>query len=190
MAWNVESAYCTSAPLTLTTSRAQPKLGQKNYFWNFKKIKKNQSRNILNVSPIICSQMISNGGLVIILFLFHHVKILFRTGMNRFPSAAPIPAPAPGPAKWERAAFAADSGGCRLPSSSAHVSHSKGHPCPWPLHPSSHVPLHFSLHPLPKAAILNNSVPAPPRIPPSISGRPALLFHNPLPYPSFYRQGN
>lgn len=68
------------------------------------------------MSPIICSQMISHGGLVIILFLFHHVKILLRTGMNRLPSAVPIPAPAPGPAEWERAASAADSVGADSPA--------------------------------------------------------------------------
>lgn len=44
--------------------------------------KKKTCRNILNVSLIICSQMISNGGLVIILFLFHHVKSPFLTGMS------------------------------------------------------------------------------------------------------------
>lgn len=69
----------TSAQLTITTSQAQLKLGQKNYFWD---LKKKTCRNILNVSLIICSQMISNGGLVIILVLFHHVKSPFLTGMS------------------------------------------------------------------------------------------------------------
>lgn len=104
------------------------------------------------MSPIICSQMISNRGLVICLFLFCHITILFQPGINQFPPAAPILTSASGPAKRERAGFMADTGGCRLPGP---------RDMSWTLPPSSCVPLHLSLHSLPK---VDHSVPASPRI--------------------------
>lgn len=116
------------------------KTRSKELFLGFQKKKKTHSRNILNVSPIICSQMISNGGLVLRLFLFCHITILFQPGIKQFLPAAPIHTPAPGPAKGERAGFMPDAGGCRLPG-----------PCDmsWTLPPSSRVPLHLSLHSIP-----------------------------------------
>ena len=137
---------CVNYNHILSTTKTR----SKELFLGFQK--KNHSRNILNVSPIICSQMISNGGLVIRLFLFCHVTILFQPGINQFPPAAPILTPAPGPAKGERAGFTADAGGCRLPGP---------RDTSWTLLPSSRVPLHLSLHSLPK---VDHSVPASSRI--------------------------